>query len=65
MVITANKKSNETRTISKEVGTRDVSTGLKKLQDFYDLAVADENVVKDFVRDNFFKSKTASNLQKL
>lgn len=65
MVITANKIANETKTISKEVGTRDVSTGLKKLQDFYDLAVADENVVKDFVRDNFFKSKTASNLQKL
>ena len=65
MVITANKKSNETRTISKEVGTRDISTGLQKLQDFYNLAVADESIVKDFVRDNFFKAKTASNLQKL
>lgn len=65
MVITANKIANETKTISKEVGTRDVSTGLKKLQDFYDLAVADENVVKDFVRDNFFKNNTVSNLQKL
>lgn len=65
MVITANKISNETKTISKEVGTRDVSTGLKKLQDFYTLAINDESVVKDFVRDNFFKSKTASNLQKL
>lgn len=65
MVITANKISNETKTISKELGTRDISTGLKKLQDFYDLAVADESVVKDFVRDNFFKAKTVSNLQKL
>ena len=42
MVITANKKSNETRTISKEVGTRDISTGLQKLQDFYNLAVEDK-----------------------
>lgn len=65
MVITANKISNETKTISKEVGTRDISTGLQKLQDFYDLAVADESIVKDFVRDNFFKAKTVSNLQKL
>lgn len=65
MVITANKKSNETKTISKEVGSRDISTGLKKLQDFYVLAINDESVVKDFVRDNFFKAKTVSNLQKI
>jgi len=34
VVITANKISNETKTISKEVGTRDISTGLQKLQRF-------------------------------
>lgn len=65
MVITASKILNETRTISKEVGTRDISTGLKKLQDFYDIVIEDENVVKDFVRENFFQNQTIATLKTL
>ena len=65
MVITASKILNETRIISKEVGTRDISTGLKKLQDFYDIVIEDENVVKDFVRENFFQNQTIATLKTL
>ena len=65
MVITASKILNETKTISKEVGTRDISTGLKKLQDFYENVVEDENIVKDFVRNNFFQNQTITTLRNL
>lgn len=65
MVITASKILNETKTISKEVGTRDISTGLKKLQDFYDIVIEDENIVKDFVRNNFFQNQTIATLKNL
>ena len=65
MVITVGKILNETKTISKEVGTRDISTGLKKLQDFYDLVIEDENIVKEFVRNNFFQNQTITTLKTL
>lgn len=65
MVITASKILNETKTISKEVGTRDISTGLKKLQDFYENVIEDENLVKDFVRNNFFQNQTITTLRNL
>lgn len=65
MVITASKILNETKTISKEVGTRDISTGLKKIQDFYDIVIEDENIVKDFVRENFFQNQTITTLKTL
>ena len=65
MVITASKISNETKTISKEVGTRDISTGLKKIQDFYDIVIENENIVKDFVRENFFQNQTITTLKTL
>lgn len=65
MVITVGKILNETKTISKEVGTRDISTGLKKIQDFYDIVIEDENIVKDFVRENFFQNQTITTLKTL
>lgn len=65
MVITASKILNETKTISKEVGTRDISTGLKKIQDFYDIVIENENIVKDFVRENFFHNQTITTLKTL
>ena len=65
MVITVGKILNETKTISKEVGTRDISTGLKKLQDFYDLVIEDENILKEFVRNNFFQNQTITTLKTL
>lgn len=65
MVITASKILNETKKISKEVGTRDISTGLKKIQDFYDIVIEDENIVKDFVRENFFQNQTITTLKTL
>ena len=65
MVITVGKILNETKTISKEVGTRDISTGLKEIQDFYDIVIEDENIVKDFVRENFFQNQTITTLKTL